>query len=299
MNGNMLRLLLFTILLLLFFSFDSLAQNDSTSLSISEVDSLSKKEIRKENKKEARLALKNSHERFIINASTVFAQLNTEITFETTNSIFAAKIGLESNLGLPNSKFFANASFIWHITPRSGLYAQYYGINRSDSYTTDQEYVFLDDTIPAGTSATMYFNTRVYSTGYLLTILNDSKAFLGAYFNVFIMGLSSGILSDMNDYDPEFTFTTPLPNFGLVMKFELTKWLNLYGQVGFFSMHSKTFGGSLYNLTAGATFDITRWLGLNISYKEFDVNVFFPEDNINIIVDYNFRGPSFGASFVF
>lgn len=295
----MLKLVQITLFLFFIFSLGALAQNDSISGIRTEADSLSKKEIRQENKKEARLALKNSHERFLINVSTVFAQLSTEITFETTSSIFAAKIGLESNLGLPNSKFFANASFLWHITPRSGLYAQYYGINRSDSYTTDQEYVFLDDTIPAGTSATMYFNTRVYSTGYLLTIVNDSKAFLGAYFNVFIMGLGSGILSDMDDYDPEFTFTAPLPNFGLVMRFELTKWLNLYGQVGFFSLHSNTFGGSLYNLTAGATFDITRWFGLNISYKEFDVNVFFPEDNINIIVDYNFRGPSFGASFVF
>ena len=295
----MLKQVQITLFLFFIFSLGALAQNDSISGIRTEADSLSKKEIRQENKKEARLALKNSHERFLINVSTVFAQLSTEITFETTNSIFAAKLGLESNLGLPNAKFFANASLIWHITPRSGLYLQYYGINRSDSYTTDQEYVFMDDTIPAGTNATMYFNTRVCSTGYLLTIFNDSKAFLGAYFNVFIMGLSSGILSDPDLYNPEFTFTAPLPNFGLVMNFKLTKWLNLYGQVGFFSLHSKTFGGSLYNLTAGATFNITRWFGLNISYKEFDVNVFFPQDNINIIVDYNFRGPSFGASFVF
>ena len=289
----------FSLFLFFIFSIGIWAQNDSISGIKTEADSLSKEEIRQENKEEARLALKNSHERFLINVSTVFAQLNTELTFEVANSIFAVKLGMESNLGLPNSKFFANASFNWHITPRSGLYVQYYGINRSDTYTTDKEYVFLEDTIPAGTSATMFFNTYVLSTGYLLTILNAPKSFLGVYFNVFIMGLSSGILSDMDDYNPEFAFTAPLPNFGLVMTFELTKWLNLYGEVGFFSLHSKTYGGALYNLTARATFDITRWFGLSISYKEFDVNVFLPQDNINIIVDYNFRGPSFGASFVF
>lgn len=295
----MLRHLQIALFLFFIFSLSAFAQNDSISGIRTEPDSLSKKEIRKESNKQAKLALKNSHERFLINVSTVFAQLSTQVTFETKNSIFATKLGLESNLGLPNSKFFVNASFIWRITPRSGIYFQYYGINRSDTYTTDKEYVFLDDTIPAGTNATIYFNTRVWSSGYLLSIFNEPKAFLGAYFNVFIMGLSSGILSDTDLYSPEFSFTAPLPNFGIVMNFELTKWLNLYGEVGFFSLHSKTFGGSVYNLTAGATLNITRWFGLNISYKEFDVNVFFPQNNINIIVDYNFRGPSFGASFIF
>jgi len=42
-----------------------------------------------------------------------------------------------------------------------------------------------------------------------------------------------------------------------------------------------------------------RWLGISLSYQEFDVRCLFPEDKVNTVVDYNFRGPSVGLSFIF
>ncbi len=208
-------------------------------------------------------------------------------------------MGLEDDMGLPNSKYFFTGSFIWRITPRSGIYAHYYGINRSDTYTTDKDFIFLDDTIPSGTSNTVFFNTHITSGGYLLSIFDEPKAFLGAYFNIFFMGIGTGVHSNSSDSDPSIKFTAPLPNFGLVMNFSLTKWLELYGDIGFFTINMDTFSGTIFNLNAGATFIATRWLGFNLSYQEFNVDVSIPNQTVNTTIDYNFRGPSLGLFFVF
>jgi len=256
-----------------------------------DIDSLSRKQDR-----ELKIAeMKQSHSRLFVNISYVYAKLNTTASFELPSGLLTAKLGLEENLGLPNVRTFFTGSFIYRITPGSGIYLHYYGINRKKNWELDEDIIFLNDTIHVGIQSTAYFNTQVISAGYLFAILKDPQAFLGAYLNVYVMMLNTGIKSNVGDIDLSVRMTAPLPNFGLVAMFKLTNWLNLDADIGFFSLQTKTFGGTIYNLNISLLFQATRWLGFNMSYQEFDVSVFFPSNKINTIVNYNFRGPALGV----
>ena len=274
------------------------ATGNYSSIEISK-DTLKTKESRKAKKKKEKLELRHSHSRFSIKMDYVFANLDTKATFQINDGIFNVSIGLEDNFGLPGQKNFFTGSFSYRITPRSGIYALYYGINRQESHVADQDYYFLDDTIPAGTSITSFFNTQVISAGYMLSILKNPDAYLGAYFNIYFMMLETGVYSNSKTIDADVGLLAPLPNFGLLVAFRLTDWLYLDGSIGFFSLQTKDFGGAIHNYDVSLVFRPIHWLGINLSYKQFDVNVNFLSNNIETVIDYNFKGPSLGLSFIF
>ena len=272
-----------------------------------ENDSLTHKEHRKEVKAERKAALKASHKRFIFKGTSVFANLRTDMTFGIpyTDGFLTANLSLEDNFGLADNKTFFSGSFLYFITPRSGLYVQYYGIDRQNSHTTLKDYIFLGHEIPAGTDITAYFNTHVFSFGYLLTIMRDSRVFLGAYFNIFFMDLATGVYTEGKRIDENLEYILPLPNFGLVANFELLPWLDFDAAVGFFSLDLKDnyFAGSIYNVSAALVFKPLDWFGLSLSYEIFDVDVSdrfdIGDTYIPYSVKYNFSGPAAGVSFNF
>jgi len=257
------------------------------------------KETKKKERQEERIQLRHSHNRFGLKFSYVYAFLDTELSFELPHGNLNSTLSLEQNLGLPENSFFFTGSFLYRITPRSGIYAQYYGINRSEDSQTDKDYVFKKDTIPAGTNINAYFNTQVISAGYLLSVLREPNAFLGFYFNVYFMVLKTGVNSNQESINSNAELIAPLPNFGIVASFKLTKWLYLNGDLGFFSINTNSLGGSLHNFNLSLMGRPMHWLGINLSYQEFDVRMEFPSDEINTVVDYNFRGPAVGLSFFF
>lgn len=262
-------------------------------------DTTKSKETKKKKRELERIQLRHSHSRFSIKFGYVYAFLDTKVSFDLPEGNLSTTLSLEQNLGLPGKSLFFTGSFLYRITPRSGIYTQYYGINRSESSQTDKDYSFKTDTIPAGTDINAHFNTQVISTGYLLSILRDPDAFLGFYFNVYLMFLETGVNSEIGSINENVEFVAPLPNFGLIASFKLTKWLYLNGGVGFFSLHTSYGGGSLYNFDISLMARPVRWLGINLSYQEFDVRVDFPMNDVYTVIDYNFRGPSVGLSFFF
>ncbi len=287
------------LIILLFVCTGLQAENRSHSFFVLSKDTLKTKESRKVEKEKEKLELRHSHSRFTIKLDNVYANLDTKVIFQIDDGIFNVSLGLEDNFGLPNQKYFFTGSFSYRITPRSGIYAQYYGINRQENHVADQDYYFLDDTIRAGSSITSFFNTQVISAGYMLSILKNPDAFLGAYFNIYFMMLETGVYSNTNTIDAKVELLAPLPNFGLLAAFKLNNWLYIDGSIGFFSLHTEDFGGAIYNYDISLVFRPARWIGINLSYKKFDVNMNFVSNNINTIIDYNFRGPSLGLSFIF
>lgn len=281
----------FAIFILTLFFTAASAQNENPV----HKDSLSKKELRHEHRK----AFRENNKQIFFSFSTVYADLNTRASFDFLDGFLTANVGLENNLGLPNKKSFFTGSLMYRITPSSGVYAHYYGINRAEAYVTKEDIVFLGDTIPAGSEARAYFNTQVVSAGYLLSLLKDPNAFLGAYFNIYLMSLGTGVSSDLGNIDAKVYLTAPLPNFGILADFRLKDWLYLGGNIGFFSIYLDDFGGSLYNLSARLTFKPAHWLGLHVSYQEFDIRVEFPFEGIQTAIDYNFRGPAVGLNLMF
>lgn len=281
------------------FTFCFISLNDAIGSEFESIkflsDSLSN-ESRKERKEREKQELKDSGQRLFLKANYVYATLNTSLTFDLENSIFSAKISLEDNFKLPATRLFFTGSLIYRFNQRSGIYVAYYGISRNATFTTDTEYIFLGHTIPTGVNGKAYFDTRVITLGYLLTIVKREHAFLGVYFNAYLMNLSTGFKSENIDIIENLGVTLPLPNIGFAAVFPVTNWFKIHGNVGYFGMSFEDFGGSITNFELSLEFKPIHWLGLNLSYQSFDISVYDIEDGINFSVDYNFKGPAVGVS---
>jgi hypothetical protein len=304
MNRNVIQKIILVFFLMLM-SGNSISQKLVDSIDSEKIkDTVTKKEQRIEEKAERKTALKASDHRFIIKGASFFANLNTTVSFELPpDGLLSANLSLENDFGLADNKVFFIGTFLVFITPRSGLYAQYYNLSRQNSITTEKEYIFLDYKIPVGSEITAFFDTKVFSIGYLLTILRDSKVFLGAYFNVYFMDIGTGVYTNGNNLNKKVEFVAPLPNFGFIASFEIAPWLYLDANVGFFTISLSDFGGSVYDLSTALTFKPTNWLGLSVSYQFFDVNVDTVVDVFNAEIptniDYHFSGPALGLTFNF
>jgi len=283
---------IFTVLMFLLIQFFTLA---SFAQKYHHEDSLTREQTKRQKKEEFRKSAQRSFFKF----AAVNARLDTKVEFDILDELLTAKVGLEDNLGLPGKRTFLTAVFIHRFTPASGVYVNYYGINRTEHHETERDIIFHSDTIPAGTKSNVFFNTQVVSMGYLLSLKQDPNAFLGAYFNLYLMWLQTGVSSDIGSIDTKVSFAAPLPNFGIVAMFRLNSWMHLEGNVGFFSLKIDEFDGTLFDFNMSLNFKPTNWLGLSVSYQEFDIRVGFPYESIYTTVDYNFRGPAVGVNFTF
>lgn len=289
---NQIRIVFLTLLLGLFYSTPSMAQIDSLSLS-----QTSKIKQRRNANKEWRHAARESHSQYFLKINYVNAFLETNVSTQLLGGILTANLSFEDQLNLPNKSSLITASFLGRITPNSGIYASYYGLNRSTSFSTNQEYIFLGDTIPSGVEGNAWFNNQMLSLGYLLSLVKRSDSFLGIYFNMFFMDIDAGLYSDYFEIDKQLEAILPFPNFGFVLSYELKEWLLLEGHVGFFAFKNHSLDESLYDFSINLTFKPYDWLGINLSYKEFNVKVLAPQNNVDVAVQYGFRGPAFGLVF--
>lgn len=235
----------------------------------------------------------------LITSGFVNASLETSISFESDNSFLTARIGLEDNLGLDKYKVFFTGSVLWRITNRSGMYFDFYRIHRAKTITISEELPYLGQIIPHGTKLDLYFNTNVISLGYIFTVVSDSKSFLGAYANVYLMNLSTGVKASGERVSEDVKFLAPLPNFGLLAMFRVTDWMNFTGKFGMFYLRIDDFSGKINDVSLSADFKVYKWLGVNLSYKVFDVSLLIYEKKIKTILEYNFRGPSLGVTLTF
>ena len=271
---------------------DSLTMISDTSLAL---ERKSRKEIRNQRRELSKKELKESHNRFLIEGAYVFAHLDTKVVFNLPNGMVKLVVGLEQDLGLPRSSAFFSGSCIARITPGSGIYFNYYGFNRSRHNSLKKDIFWGGDTIHADVEADIYFKTQVISAGYILSILRKPDSFLGAYLNFYVMPLSIGINTNSQFKNASLKVVAPLPNIGLVAVFSLTKWLYVYGNVGFFSIYTDFWGGYLQDLNLALKVRTTKWLSFSIKYQKFMVNASFPNEEIDTHVIYDFQGPAVGV----
>jgi len=297
---------LIVLLLLVFITISNRANNTNYLLQESLTDSTNisnhkRHKIEKKKKKtEGIQLLKDKHSRFLIKHDYIFANLKTRVTFNGPKGILNLSLSLEDNLQLPSRASFSSLAFVYRATLRSGLYVNYYGINRSEDIVTQEDLYFLGDTIPAGSGINTYFNTQIISAGYIFSALIKPDAYLGFYANLYVISLKTGFSTINGIKSAKLTLTMPLPNIGFVGSFKLTKWLMFYGSIGVFSLNTEDYGGLISNYNLSLGIKPTRWLAINLSYTEFNIRVYNNiEKEIDAIVEYNFRGPAIGLSFKF
>lgn len=249
--------------------------------------------------KEINTSRKDFKKKVFVAFDFVDADIETYATFAAPNSLLVAKIGLEQNLGLTNSKVFFSGNILWRITPKSSIFCSYYWIHRSKTYTINEDIPYLDKYLPKGSKVDVYFNTNVLNIGYMLTFIADKRAFLGGYFNIYLLNLKTGASSNQFTINENLNYFAPVPNFGLFSTFEIASWLELRGSLGLFYLRFDGYTEKVNDANLLANFKPTKWLGIHVGYKVFELYLMKTVRNIDTSVEYHFRGPSLGMTFRF
>jgi len=257
------------------------------------------KAIRKLKAERARFVYKSMKPHFIVDASAMMAFLETDLAFVSNQNPFGAKISLENSLGLDDAKPLFSLVVEYRISQRSNIYGTYYGLHRESSAVVENDIPFLDIIIPKGTQISSYFSTYMASLGYMFTILNKEQTFFGAYLNLTLMNVKTGVSANGTPINKNVQLYAPLPTIGLIARFDLNDWFGLSANVGTFSVKVSDFQARINNASIMADFTATKWLTLKAGYHTFDLDVTFFKQNHDITVDYLFRGPAIGLLFRF
>ena len=291
------KAILFIVCSLLVFSINAQAQDDVP------IDSADNKQLRKEKKAERKAhriyERKHLTKHFRIGMVGAYADINSTARFEGPKGLFSTQVNFERHLGLDDRKTIFAGSLVYRITPRSGLLATYYRLYRKTGTNLEDDIVFLNDTLKKGLLVEGYFNTDVFTIGYLFSILKDEKSFLGAYFNLYVINIQAGIRSEVFEFDKSTGILAPLPNFGILAAFQIKKWLGISGGVGIFALNTHGLNGSFIDVNAAVGFNPTKWLSITVGYYFFDVTVGWPVDDLRAYINYNYTGPSLGLGFKF
>ena len=190
-----------------------------------------------------------------------------------------------------------NARF--NVKGRHNIFAMYYGLPRDAYYVTKQDIEFGDRFIEAGTEIFSYFNTNVYSLGYMYDAVSDSRSRLGLFVNLYVLTVATGVSSDTEPIDENFWLTAPLPNFGAQAYYKINKWFGISGMFSMFFLAIDDFAGSIHTLGGQMDFYLAPWLEAGLGYYVFDLNLEVSEKQFTGIFDYLYQGPYLGLGFRF
>jgi hypothetical protein len=259
---------------------------------------LTKKERKTLRKQENKTALKGR--RIVGNAVITNASLNSSFAVVTPGGSVGARIDFEDFLGFPHHYPIAIFDFQYNLTRHSSIYAEYYPIFRSATYDVQEEFDFGDLTIPVDAGKIRAFlNTQIWSAGYMYSFINDPNASLSFFFNLFILGVGTGVDVDSQNIRKRLEFTAPLPSFGYRFMYEILPKVRFGGSHSFFFLELGTFAGSISNFRLSADYRIFSWGSIGISYSTFDLDITSKAESFNGIIEYAYKGPGIYMQFIF
>ena len=235
--------------------------------------------------------------RFQIHLNGIYSILETNLRFESATGILGVKINFEENLGMDKYRIMPMLNARFNVKGRHNIFAMYYGLPRDAYYVTKRDIEFGDRYVEAGTEIFSYFNTNVYSLGYMYDAVSDARSRLGLFVNFYVLTVATGISSDTESINESFRITAPLPNFGAQAYYKINRWLGVSGMFSMFFLSIDDYAGSIHTLGGQLDFYLTRWLEAGLGYYVFDLNLEVSKTQFTGMFDYIYQGPYLGLGF--
>jgi hypothetical protein len=237
--------------------------------------------------------------RFEIQVNGIYATMETNLRFESATGILGVKINFEDNLGMDKHRILPMFNVRFNIKNRHNIFAMYYGLPRDSYYVTKRDIEFRDRFIPAGTEVFSHFNTNVYSLGYMYDVFDDERSRLGLFANFYILTVASGISSNAEQLNENFTVTAPLPNFGAQAYYKINDWFGVSGLFSLIFLSVGDYARSIHTLGGQMDFYLLRWLEAGLGYYLFDINLEVSKTQFTGLFDYIYQGPYLSLGFRF
>ena len=201
-------------------------------------------------------------------------------------------VDFENTLGLSERSFTPNASFMWRITDRWRLEAEYFRLNRDATRTLSEDIEWNGVTYTAGTTVDSKFNffdARV-SGGYSFYKTRDKE--LGVGIGLHLTGLAAGVSVSGTSVNDDGDVLAPLPVLSLYANMGLTDEWALRLRTDWFSLSYGDYSGDLTSAALDVVYQPWRHVGFGFGMRTYLLDVEIESTDWRGRARVSFNGPT-------
>lgn len=227
--------------------------------------------------------------RFQFRGGVFQSTVNSVVTREPTDGSPPEEIDLEDVLGLSEDESVPQFDAVIRIGNYHRLDMSYFEFGRTALVTLQEDFVFGDETFPAGTTVDVNSDTRVFRVSYGYSLIADAQKELGVTIGLHSSQVSAKVSAPATGQEEESKLSTPLPVVGAYLNISATERLILSARAQAFRMQFDQYEGSLHYINLEAHYRLTKLLGLGIGYNWYRMNLNSqtPEVNGNFQSEHN------------
>lgn len=225
-------------------------------------------------------------EGFTLALGGFFPTVSSDFSINPSGGGQGGEINVEDDLGLDDSAASAWIAFNWRFQPRHQLQVEWFQLNRSGEDSAQRSFNPNDSVVVglgASLSSKVDINLGRVTYGYSFFRREDwdgailaglhiatFKASYTASGNVTVNGtpLLAGSYSDSTS-----THTVPLPHIGGSLQYRISPRWTASTTVLFFALEIDEYGGSLLEVDASASYQVSKHFGLGAGLKYFNLNL--------------------------
>jgi len=217
--------------------------------------------------------------------------IDSSIVRDASEGTDGTDIDLEDLLGLSDKETLLEVDAIFRIGSFHRIEVGYLGIARNGSVTLQDDIMFGDETIPAGTDVNSHFDTKILRVSYAYSLINDTQKEVGVMGGLHFSKFKTTISSEATGQTATSNATTPLPVIGLHGSISLGRKASLGARIQFFRMDYDRYEGSL----SYATLDLQRRFGdifrVGIGYNYYALNLDSRDNDVRGTLEIRHHGP--------
>jgi hypothetical protein len=182
-------------------------------------------------------------------------------------------VDFENTLGLSERSYTPLTAFIWRVSDRWRLEAEYFRLNRNASRTLSEDIEWNGVTYTAGTAVDSkfdFFDARV-SGGYSFYKTQDKE--LGVGLGVHMTGLKAGITASGTALSDDGDVLAPLPVLSLYGNFGLTNEWALRLRTDWFALSYGDYSGELVSAALDVLYQPWRHVGFGFGMNSYMLDV--------------------------
>ena len=209
-----------------------------------------------------------------------------------TEATIVAKYAAISDLLDERSRRLWAAAEMWETTGKKKYLIDFENRARTFATKIDFDFDWGDIEVPEDVGeASFFFNTQIWSFGYMYSFINKPDAELSFFANVFILGVNTGLDVENRDIHDRFGITAPLPSFGYRFSYEILPKVRFGGTHSLFFLQIGDYGGTINNVKLNLDYRALKWLSAGISYSKFNLDINAQKKNFKGNIKYAYEGP--------
>ena len=242
--------------------------------------------------------------KFLLALGGFFPRIDGTFSLSPSGGGSGGDISLEDDLGFDESSASVWIGLTWRFLPRHTFTAEWFQLDRSGSTSAGRQFTIGDTTILAGAALDSKMDLNLGRLTYGYSILRDEKLDLSILAGLHVAtakvtATATGSLvingvpvANGSSTESSSALTFPLPHLGGSISYKISPRWTAQASVLGFALALNQYSGSLVEVDAGASYQLSKNFGIGAGLKYFNLNLQAKETGRAAEFEYSFFGPA-------